>query len=43
MKDNIKTVIFNPITPVDRLVERGKNVIDAAVHEKIKRILMVSV
>lgn len=42
MKINIKALIFNPFTPNERLIHRGKNLIDAAIHEKVKRILMLS-
>lgn len=42
MKDRIKSVIFNPFTSNERLIQRGKRLIDAAVHQRIKRILMIS-
>ncbi|KAI8080956.1 hypothetical protein BDF21DRAFT_338792 [Thamnidium elegans] len=42
MKINIKALIFNPFTSTGRLIHRGKNLIDAAIHEKVKRILMLS-
>ncbi|KAG2231345.1 hypothetical protein INT48_006557 [Thamnidium elegans] len=41
MKINIKALIFNPFTSTGRLIHRGKNLIDAAIHEKVKRILMM--
>lgn len=42
MRDNIKTVIFNPFTKSSRLISHGNNLIDAAAHEKVKRIMMIS-
>lgn len=43
MKDRIKIIICNPFAQDnDRLIHRGKNLIDAAVHEKVKRIMMIS-
>lgn len=43
MKDRIKTMICNPFSQnEDRLFHRGKNLIDAAAHQKIKRIMMIS-
>ncbi|KAG2200279.1 hypothetical protein INT47_000272 [Mucor saturninus] len=43
MKGQIKTMICNPFSQNDdRLIHRGKNLIDAAIHNKIKRIMMIS-
>lgn len=42
MKDHIKTIICNPFSQKNRLIHRGKNLIDAAVHEKVERIMMIS-
>ncbi|GAA5796878.1 hypothetical protein HPULCUR_002256 [Helicostylum pulchrum] len=41
MKINIKALIFNPFSSTDRLIQRSKNLIDAAIHEKVTRILMM--
>ncbi|KAI9472049.1 MAG: hypothetical protein EXX96DRAFT_345094 [Benjaminiella poitrasii] len=43
MQDHIKTMIFNPFAKNDgRMVVCAKNLIDAAVHEKVKRVIMLS-
>ncbi|KAI7898239.1 uncharacterized protein BX663DRAFT_490236 [Cokeromyces recurvatus] len=43
MKDHIKIMIFNPFCTKDgRMAMYGKNLIDAAMHEKVKRAIMIS-
>ncbi|KAI8971961.1 hypothetical protein BDF20DRAFT_948594 [Mycotypha africana] len=42
MKHHIKTMIFIPPVTSDRVMEYGKNIIDCAVTEKVKRVIMVS-
>ncbi|KAI8640443.1 hypothetical protein BD408DRAFT_434198 [Parasitella parasitica] len=43
VKVHIKTMIFNPFAAtMGRMVERGKNVLDVAIREDVKRIVMIS-
>lgn len=43
IKVRIKTMIYNPFAVIPgRMIEYGKNVLEAAIRENVKRIVMIS-
>lgn len=43
IKIHIKTMIFNPFAAImGRMVECGMNVLDAAIRQDVKRVIMIS-